>query len=297
MIEFEILRETMPELKINFDEMEAALKDALEAYQGIVVTEETLPECKAMQKELAGIRRKIDTYRKDKKAELSKPILAFEEQCKQLIKLIESVETPIKDGISIYDSARRKEKRDQAEQIKKEIIQEIGLRPEFAEKLEIKEAYCNLTAKKSDVRDKMMGDAYGLKIEQDKADEMLEIIKDTIEIENQLLGKKMSIDDFSSLIEAGLQTREIIAEVKKVARTIYEAEHPKELTETEKNQIEEENISESSFVEHPRKDEINEELCFVVVRVTGTLQQLKEMKSWVLEHGMTYQAESQGRIS
>ena len=76
-MEVKILKEQLPVIQINFDEMKLALSETLKDYKGIVVTEETLPTCKTTQRELAGVRNKIDTYRKDKKKILSKADYRF----------------------------------------------------------------------------------------------------------------------------------------------------------------------------------------------------------------------------
>ena len=73
-----------------------------------------MSSCKSTQRELAGVRNKIDTYRKDKKKIFSKPIADFENQCKELISLVEKAEQPIKDGIKVFDDLKREEKRKQA---------------------------------------------------------------------------------------------------------------------------------------------------------------------------------------
>ncbi len=92
-----------PKIAINYETLSAELDKFLVDYTGLVVTEQTLAGCKAAQKELAGLRVKIDTYRKDKKKELEKPIKDFEAQCKELISLVDSVEQPIKEGIKVFD--------------------------------------------------------------------------------------------------------------------------------------------------------------------------------------------------
>ena len=111
MEDIRIIEEQLPVIKINFDQLKEGLSETLKIYKNIVVTEETLPGCKQTQKELAGIRIKLDTYRKDKKKKLSKPIEAFENQRKELISLIEQAEAPIKDGIKVFDDQKREEKR------------------------------------------------------------------------------------------------------------------------------------------------------------------------------------------
>ena len=107
MEDIRIINEVMPVIEVNFEEVKKALAETLTKYENIVVTEETLSGCKATQKELAGVRTKIDTYRKDKKKALSEPIIAFENQCKELIALIEKAEQPIKDGIKVFDDKKK----------------------------------------------------------------------------------------------------------------------------------------------------------------------------------------------
>jgi hypothetical protein len=185
-MEVKILKEQLPVIQINFDEMKIALKETLEDYKGIVVTEETLSACKTTQKELAGVRIKIDNYRKDKKKALSKPITDFENQCKELISLIEQAERPIKDGIKVFDDEKREMKRQQAVELSKEVIKEIGLNEKYASRLEILDKYCNLTAKSNEVKDDLTSRALTLKVEQDREVELIEIIKDTIASENEI---------------------------------------------------------------------------------------------------------------
>ena len=42
-MEVKILKEQLPVIRINFEEMKSALTETLKDYKGIVVTEETLP--------------------------------------------------------------------------------------------------------------------------------------------------------------------------------------------------------------------------------------------------------------
>ena len=126
---------------MNFDEVKLSLNDTMSKYRGIVVTEESLRKCKVTQKDLARLRNSIDSYRKNVKKEMEKPIREFESQCRELIKLISEVEKPIKDGIKIYDDKRREEKRLKAIEYIKESIKNHKLKEEYASKLKIKNQY------------------------------------------------------------------------------------------------------------------------------------------------------------
>ena len=185
MEDIKILKESLPVIKINFDELKLALTEILESYKGIVVTEDSLSSCKSTQRELAGVRNKIDTYRKDKKKILSKPIADFENQCKELISLVEKAEQPIKDGIKVFDDLKREEKRKQALELIEEVATEQELNEKYASRLEVLDRYCNLIAKSSEVKDDLTSRAMTLKVEQDREIELIEIIKDTINTENE----------------------------------------------------------------------------------------------------------------
>ena len=66
-MEVKILKEQLPVIRINFEEMKSALTETLKDYKGIVVTEETLPTCKTTQRELASVRRRLITIEKTRK--------------------------------------------------------------------------------------------------------------------------------------------------------------------------------------------------------------------------------------
>ncbi len=79
------VNKVLPVINANFEEVKASLIETMEKYKGIVVTEDGLKDCKATQKDLAKIRRDIDTYRKLIKKEMTAPIIEFENECKEII--------------------------------------------------------------------------------------------------------------------------------------------------------------------------------------------------------------------
>ena len=294
MEDIKIVSESLPVIQINFDEMKTALTDTLKKYNGIVVTEETLSGCKTTQKELAGVRIKIDTYRKDKKKELSKPIEAFENQCKELISLIEKAEQPIKEGIKEFDDVKREEKRKVAEELIKTVIAETELNEKYGIRLDVLDKYCNLTAKDSEVRSDLETRAMTLRVEQDREAELIEIIKDTIEAENQRITAKLNFDDFRRLIDRGMQTKDILAEVKARAESIYRAENPPkiEAAETIKELVPEP-------IKEPTTEPIiiaDESIYFAAYRVTGSIEQLRSVSEFLKMKNVTYKVVEQGEI-
>lgn len=292
MEDIRIINEVMPVIEVNFEEVKKALAETLTKYENIVVTEETLSGCKATQKELAGVRTKIDTYRKDKKKALSEPIIAFENQCKELIALIEKAEQPIKNGIKVFDDKKRAAKKAEAEEIIKAVIQEQELNEKYAARLDVLEKYCNLTAKKSDIKEDVEHRAFALKVEQEREQELLDIIKGAIDTENERINKKLSLLEFDRLIKAGAPTKDILAEIKARANNIYEAEHPQP-KEAPKEVIQEPAIEPQIEV---KTEETEEPQCYAEIRCVGTLEQLKQVLPLVRSKGVICEVLSQGII-
>lgn len=237
MLDFEIKQETLPVIAINFEEMKKALSETMEQYNGIIVTEESLSACKAEQKQLAGIRTKIDNYRKDKKKELSKPIADFENQCKELVALVEKAEKPIKEGISVFDDKKREEKRQKALELIQESVQVHELKPKFADKLTVLDKYMNLTASVKSVREDIEQRAFYLVEEQAKEEETIQIIKTTIENENKNIKAQIKYEDFESLVESGYPIPKIIERINQMAEKIRIAENPPVVVEEPKEEI------------------------------------------------------------
>lgn len=288
-MEVKILKEQLPVIQINFEEMKNALLEILAYYEGIVVAEDNLGECKEAQKELAGVRVKIDNYRKDKKKELSKPIIEFENQCKELIKLVENVEKPIKDGIKIFDNKRREEKKLIAERIIKEISAEYELNEKYAARLTIDERYCNLSIKEIEVRNDVEARAMALKVEQNSEEELIEIIKDVIDSENERINRKIKFDDFQRYIDRGMSAKEVIAEIRLAANRIYEAENPKQEPVIEP-------IIEPTIQPAINEIEPIEQMYYASYKITGTHGQLLAVSKFLKNNKIEYEVTEQGEL-
>ncbi|MGD9567562.1 MAG: DUF1351 domain-containing protein [Sedimentibacter sp.] len=310
-IEFKVEKEIVPVIKINFEELKEQLTNTLQDYKGLVVTEGNLSTCKAKQKELASTRVKIDNYRKEKKKELSKPIAMFEAQCKDLISLIEQAEEPIKLGIKVFDDEKRDMKRQQAIEISKEVAAEYGLNEKYAARLEILDKYCNLTAKSNEVKEDLITKVMTLKVEQDRENELIEIIKDTIESENEKINLKMRFEDFERYINIGMSTREVIGEIKTRANNIYLAENPPEpepepvpepieqIVEPIPEPIVEANqeLQQSSESIKPIiPEEIEEPTYYAIYRIVGSHGQLLSVSQFLKNNGINYTVTDDGEL-
>lgn len=282
-----------PKIAINYETLSADLDKFLTDYTGLVVTEQTLAGCKAAQKELASLRVKIDTYRKDKKKELEKPIKDFEAQCKTLIEKVEKAEQPIKDGIKVFDDQKREEKREVALQLAARVADETGLNEKYAARLDVLEKYTNLTATAKAVREDLETRAFALKVEQDREAERLDIIKSVLESENSRLNTKLTIDLFQRDINADVPTSAIIERIKAQAAVVYEAENkpkepPAEQQPTEMPPQPEKAVNEAQA--QPEKHYA------ATLKLVGTLAELRSVSAFLKEHGISYEVLDQREV-
>ena len=297
-MDIEVREFQAPKLVINYEELKAELEKNLEAYKGLVVTEETLPGSKAAQKELASLRVKIDTYRKEKKKEVEAPIKQFEAQCKELVSLVESVEKPIKDGIKEFDDRKRDEKRKKAVELAQEVAAAAGLNEKYAAKLNILDKYTNLTATAKAVKEDLETRAFALKVEQDREAERLSIIKSVLDSENERLKTKLSIDLFQRDINSGTDTSIIIDAIKKQANVVYEAENKpvepqKEEQPTNTPPAEEKAVNEAQT--QPQEATAAQQYK-AVYEVVGDYDTLHKVSDFLKDNGITYSVTSTVRV-
>jgi len=193
------LEKQLPIVSINFNEVKTSIQEAMSKYTGLVVTEEELPGCKATQKQLAGYRNKLDTYRKDVKKEMTKPITDFENQCKELIGLVTDAETPIKEGIEVFNEKIRENKRTDALAVIFKTVISQGLNEKYANQLTVLDKYTMLSTKAKDTLIDIEQRAFILLQEQDREIEQLRIEKERVaealRLENERIAELKALEE------------------------------------------------------------------------------------------------------
>lgn len=301
MREIEINKK-LPVITMNFEEVEESLQETMKKYEGIVVTEEGLKDCKATQKKLAGLRNNIDAYRKGVKKEMEAPIKDFEGKCKKLISLISDVEKPIKEGIKVYDDKRREEKKEKVLEYIKESIQAHNLSEKYAARLTIKDQYLNLTGSLKSIREDIESRAAALEKEQEAERQQAEMMKVSIEnaidTANEGINKKLKYEYFVRYIELGWPLDRILEEIRNRASMIKEAENPKEevkVQEDKKEVVEEPKVSEKNNTD-PKQKVREESKLFVKIHVEANLEKLQALSNFLKVNGYKYDVIGKGKV-
>ncbi|WP_394883027.1 DUF1351 domain-containing protein [Clostridium baratii] len=294
------INKQLPVITMNFEEVKGSLQETMKKYEGIVVTEERLKDCKSTQKNLAGLRNNIDGYRKAVKKEMEAPIKEFEGKCKELISLISDVEKPIKEGIKIYDDKRKEEKKQKALEIINAAIKGFELEKEFADKLDLKDSYLKLTGSIKSIKEDVEMRATMLKREQKDKNtriKMLEVsVKNEIDRVNEKIKTKLDYEKFEVYVLKDYPLERILAEINKQADIILKAENNtkqeiKEEKETIKIPLE---IS-NKVVEEPKK-EVKEDKFFVDVYVEHNFDMIQVLSKFLKENGYKYKVRNKGKV-
>lgn len=297
----------LPVIKSNFEDVKASLTETIAKYKGIVVTEEGLQDCKATQKELAGLRNKIDDFRKTVKKDMESPIKVFEGQCKELIGLIEEAELPIKDGIIIFDNKRREEKRNKALEFIKESIEAHQLSEKYVARLDVLDKYLNLSGSVKSVREDIEQRAINLAKEQEeeiKAREMQKAtILATIESANININSKLKIEDFQRYIDMNYPLDRIVREINVRAEAIRKAENPPEPPKVKQEELKpvepvKENKTVSADIKPIQKPvKQTEKLYFYELKVIANENNMLKLKELIQSDGFQYETLNKGVVS
>lgn len=302
------INKQLPVITMNFEEVKASLVENMEKYKGIIVTEESLKDCKATQKDLAGLRNKLDTYRKDVKREMEKPIKAFESDCKELIGLIAEVEAPIKAGITEFDNKRREEKRKFADIKIFETCQALGLEKKYADQLTVLDKYLSLSASQKSIKEDIESRAETLKQQQNMDKVRAEMVKANIESAletvNLTLKTPLEYKDFEKYLSLGWDGPRIVREINERAAQIRQAEKAAEEMATKK--IEEEKQKEEVQIpmdlkpkapEVPREVKEDEPRLYVELYVEHNLEEMKILSKYLKDKGYKYIVREQGKVN
>ena len=268
-------------IETNFTEVRENLKVSLEKYRGLLVSEETLKDCKATQKELAGLRNKVDSYRKETKSKLQEPIKRFEEECKELLSLIVEVEKPIKEGIAKFDEERRQEKVLLALDYLNKQLEENNINEKFRKNISIHDIKINLTNSIKSIKEEIDFKISNIKALQESKEKEKEILKAAvmkqIEQENVGLNTKLTYSEFSSFVEEGWTVDKIMTLIKGQANKIKQAEGPGP------GPVPAIEHGKSTSLKAEQSEEINEneKKFFVKLKVSASKDNLKRLKNFL----------------
>ena len=98
-------------IEFNFEPLKAGLSEALEKYQGVVVTQETIKDAKDTRAELNRFKKSLNDTRIAYTKAWNKPAEVFKGKMDELIGMVDECSAAIDRQIKAFDDAEREEKR------------------------------------------------------------------------------------------------------------------------------------------------------------------------------------------
>jgi len=300
MKELEV-NKVLPVINANFEEVKESLNQSLEKYKGIVVTEETLQDCKKTQQDLGKVEKGIEDFRKSVKKDMEVPIKEFEAKCRELTSLIGEVKKPIKEGIVLYDTKRKEEKKKQAEEIIKEFIISLALSEKYSRQLTVLDKYTNLSASKKSVVEDVQARGQALKQQQDSEEKEIENTKASInafvDSINEDINSKLKADDYYKYITGSNITR-IMEIIKREHDKVKLAENPPkvEVKEELKQAPVQEKVSVPVDSELQKTVPVNQEekLYFYDLRIVANLNNMLRLQELIKSEGFKFEVKNKG---
>lgn len=303
------VNKVLPVINANFEEVKASLIETMEKYKGIVVTEDGLKDCKATQKDLSKIRNDIDAYRKLIKKEMTAPITEFEGKCKELIALVKETETPILEGIGVYDEKRRQEKIKYISDTITIAISEIGLNEKYSTRLSVNDIKFTLTTSLKSIREDINEKARILKdlqvTEEEKVKNDISIIETTVQASNEGQEVTLDINNYVNKYRNGMPLNSIIQAINNDRRLIEVAAKKavekveKELQEKEKlAEVEEVKVPEVKIEEPKKVEKLENDIkkCFYTLKITHDLDHMRALAKFLKDNGFEYEKLEEGWV-
>lgn len=185
----------------NGKEIESFLQNALEEYNNLVVTEDTVKDSKKTMADLNKLADKIDNFRKDTKNKLSVNIKPFEQQAKSIFAMIKEARESIDRQVKHHEDKIKEEKKENVMHRVDALQHEYDLWPEFLEQVEVKESYYNLSTTLNKAEEALREQFEYLKQAQNMKQQKIDTIKVIVETFNNQLKFKFMAEEFDYLLE------------------------------------------------------------------------------------------------
>lgn len=134
----------------NFEDVKNNLQAITEKYKGLVVTDQNQKDMEKTLREVVSLRTSIQKFEINGKRKLRKPVDQFAEACKELLKIVNEAERPLREQLDAYEARRQEGVTKVILHKYEEMALDAGIREEFRS-CEILSKWMNKTAKLKDI--------------------------------------------------------------------------------------------------------------------------------------------------
>lgn len=195
-LDIKVIKTTPAEVNFNYEEISNHLDGVLKQYSGIIVTEDTIKDGKKVIAELRKGQKSLDEFRKKTKKELTAPVKAFEEQCKELSKKFDEVINPIVEQADQFEEKRKEEKAVEVQKVIK-IVCEF----KHVEDLPMDDKYLNKSMSLKAIREDLISIANQMLFLKANHKKNVSLIEGRIDLANARYGVTMVKEPYVSMLE------------------------------------------------------------------------------------------------
>lgn len=134
----------------NFEDVKNNLQAITEKYKGLVVTDQNQKDMEKTLREVVSLRTSIQKFEVNGKRKLRKPVDQFAEACKELLKIVNEAERPLREQLDAYEARRQEGVTKVILHKYEEMALDAGIREEFRS-CDILSKWMNKTAKLKDI--------------------------------------------------------------------------------------------------------------------------------------------------
>lgn len=133
----------------NFEDVKKNLQIITEKYIGLVVTDQNQKDMEKTLREVVSLRTSIQKFEVNGKRKLRKPVDQFADACKELLKIVNKAERPLREQLDAYEARRQESVTKVILHKYEEMALDAGIREEFRS-CDILSKWMNKTAKLKD---------------------------------------------------------------------------------------------------------------------------------------------------
>lgn len=133
----------------NFEDVKKNLQIITEKYIGLVVTDQNQKDMEKTLREVVSLRTSIQKFEVNGKRKLRKPVDQFADACKELLKIVNEAERPLREQLDAYEARRQESVTKVILHKYEEMALDAGIREEFRS-CDILSKWMNKTAKLKD---------------------------------------------------------------------------------------------------------------------------------------------------
>nr|WP_272932737.1 DUF1351 domain-containing protein [Virgibacillus halodenitrificans] len=277
-------------VEFNYKELEAVLEENLKRYEGLTFTEDDASECKKTIAELRKGKKAVDQYRLKTKKQLTAPVTAFENQCKELNKKFDEVINPLVEQQEAFENKRKEEKRKEIQGIIDHFV-DAGLDEKIASELVIEDSYLAKSKSLKSIEEELKTVADHLVMRYEKAESDKQVIENTVEVANSRYEVNLTTAAYVSLLDHK-DVKEIKQQImddaqNEIQKQIEREKEAKRIEKLKAERVERAKETES-VTEVNTTSEKDEPTYFELYEVTGTESQLDVLEEFMRNENIEF---------